>query len=71
LVFVRQHGGESVFVALNFSSSAATFDVGQQGPLGRILLSSGEGRDGEPVGGRLELHGNEGLVIAPETNWRG
>ncbi len=71
LVFVRQHTRESVLVALNFSSSAATVDVGQKGPLGRILLSSGGSRDGEPVGGRLELHGNEGLVIAPETNWRG
>jgi len=51
--------------------SAATVDVDQKGPFGRILLSSGGSRDGEPVGGRLELHGNEGLVIAPETNWRG
>ena len=71
LVFVRQHTRESVLVALNFGSSAATVDVGQKGPLGRILLSSRGSRDGEPVGGRLELQGNEGLVIAPETNWRG
>jgi alpha-glucosidase len=71
LVFVRQHTRESVLVALNFGSSAATVNVGQKGRLGRILLSSGGSRDGEPVGGRLELHGNEGLVIAPETNWRG
>jgi alpha-glucosidase len=71
LVFVRQHRRELILVALNFGSGAAVVDVGQNGPLGRILLSSGGSRDGEPVGGRLELQGNEGLVIAPETDWRG
>ncbi|MBV8805247.1 MAG: DUF3459 domain-containing protein, partial [Sinobacteraceae bacterium] len=71
LVFVRQEGRDKVLVALNFGSSGATVDVGQKGPLGRILLSSGGNRDGEPVGSRFELHGNEGLVIAPEMNWRG
>ena len=65
LVFVRQHTRESVLVALNFGPSAVTVDVGQKGPLGRILLSSGGSRDGEPVGGRLELHANEGLVTSP------
>jgi hypothetical protein len=71
LVFVRQHRDELILIALNFGSSAATVDVGRSGPLGRILLSSGGSRDSEPVGSRLELQGNEGLVIAPETDWRG
>jgi alpha-glucosidase len=71
LVFVRQLGDESVLVALNFGSGAATVDVAGKGPLGRILLSSGGGRKGEPVGSVLELHGSEGLVIAPEANWEG
>jgi alpha-glucosidase len=71
LVFLRQHTRESVLVALNFGPGKATVEVGQKVPLGRILLSSGGNREGEPVGGRLELHGNEGLVIAPEADWRG
>ena len=71
LVFVRQLGDESVLVALNFGSGVATVDIGQKGPLGRILLSSGGGREGEQVAGSLALHGDEGLVIAPETNWGG
>jgi alpha-glucosidase len=71
LVFVRQHARESVLVALNFGPGAATVEVGQKGPLGRILLSSGGSREGELAGDRLELQGNEGLVIAPEADWRG
>ena len=71
LVFVRQLGEESVLVALNFGSGAATVNVGRKAGLVGSCCRPVAAGEGEPVGGSLQLNGNEGWVIAPETDWEG
>ena len=67
LLFVRQHARERVLVALNLSADAAVVDFGSEQCCGRVLLSALGDREGEPVADRIELGGNEGLLIAAES----
>ena len=64
-MFVRELDQEWVVVALNFGSSATTVDFHER-LRGRVVLSSRGNRDGELMVGRIELAGNEGLVVAPD-----
>ena len=67
LLFIRQHERERILVALNLGSEAAAVDFGAERCHGRVLLSTLGDREGEPVAGRIDLRGNEGLVIATES----
>ena len=67
LLFVRQHARERVLVALNLGADAAVVDFGSEQCRGRVLLSALGDREGEPVADRIELGGNEGLLIAAES----
>ena len=70
LLFVRQRARERVLVALNFGADAAVVDFGSEQCRGRVLLSALGDREGEPVADRIELGGNEGLLIAVESSGR-
>jgi alpha-glucosidase len=62
LAYRRQEGNERFIVALNLGSEVLAFDV--PGALhGKIVLSTHLDREGEAVEGRLELRGDEGVVI--------
>ncbi|HEX8243962.1 MAG TPA: alpha-amylase family glycosyl hydrolase, partial [Longimicrobium sp.] len=60
LAYVREHAGARFLVALNLGSSPASlpFDGG-----GEVVLSTDAGRTAMPVRGRVELGGDEGVVI--------
>jgi alpha-glucosidase len=60
IVFERYSGDQRIRVALNLSHTAR--DIEWSGPGARILLSTHLDRDGD-VGTRLELRGDEGLVV--------
>lgn len=59
--FGRVHGGRRLLVCLNLGDERESLDVGVRGA---VLVSTFRDRDGVRVDGRLELRGNEGLVIA-------
>ena len=69
LVYVRQHESERALVALNLGRDATVVKFPEGQLRGRIVVSSGADRDGEPVEGDLLLDGDEGLVVslAPEV----
>ena len=58
---MREQGGERFFVALNFG--AATAIVAVPAGQGTVALSLLGDRGGERVRGRLDLAGNDGLLI--------
>jgi len=53
--------GEGIVVALNLADAEAALDV----PAGAVAIGTDRDRDGERVGGRLELSPWEGAVVAP------
>jgi alpha-glucosidase len=59
LVYRREFEGSSVTVALNLGATPASVAVG-----GEILLSTLLDRHGEKAEGRLDLRGNEGVIVA-------
>ncbi len=59
----RAHAGRRVLVCLNFGSTPEALDLGEGRAGGRVILSTHPGRDGARVDGRVELRGNEALVI--------
>jgi len=61
LAYMREQDGERFFVALNFG--AATAIVAMPAGQGTIALSLLGDRGGESVRGRLNLAGNDGLLI--------
>jgi alpha-glucosidase len=62
MAYRRRHGGREFLVALNLSPEPATFPTGIE--RGSVLLSTHLDREGEPVGARLNLRGDEGLIVA-------
>jgi alpha-glucosidase len=65
LAYRRQEGNDRFLVALNLGSEAILFDG--PGPLGgKIVLSTHIDREGDAVEGRLELRGDEGVIIRTE-----
>ena len=63
ILYVREHRGQRVLVALNLGASATSIRFPE--PLtGRVLASTRWDRDGEAVSGGIELRANDGLVIA-------
>jgi alpha-glucosidase len=64
LVYERRHGRERILAVLNFSHQPRDFLLPAGKTQGRILLSSCLDRVGDTSGTRLELRGDEGLIIA-------
>ena len=62
LLFVREHAGDRVLVALNFGAEPATANLEAEGLRGRLLLSHLD-REGDELRGALRLGPNEGMVI--------
>jgi len=63
LAFLREHGRERIFVALNFGDESATAAL-PPGEQGTVLVSAMAGRDGETVRGSVGMGGHDGLVLA-------
>jgi alpha-glucosidase len=66
LLFWRERGDDRLLVALNLGDQPIAGEVA--GLRGRVLVSSGLDRDGEPIDGRFDLRANEGLVIEASAN---
>ncbi len=62
LAYERLHGADQILVALNFCHDTRSFSP-PNGLSGAIALSTHGGRSGERVHAKLELRGNEGVVI--------
>ncbi|HXG39879.1 MAG TPA: alpha-amylase family glycosyl hydrolase [Candidatus Limnocylindrales bacterium] len=67
LVYLRTFGERRLAVALNLTGEAAAVELPDLGGSRRILLSTGLDRDGEPVGRRVVLRPDEGLLIGSTT----
>jgi len=63
LAFERRHGDERFVIALNLGSDLIETSIPEASG-GQIVLSSKGGRDGEIVGARLMLAGDDGVVIS-------
>src|SRR5207249_6884334 len=61
ILFARELGEECIVVALNLGTGR--FELSSGGMRGRVLVSTGCEREGEPVDGGFRLHPDEGLVI--------
>jgi alpha-glucosidase len=62
-IYVRQAGDERVLIALNFGSETISAALPQEVAAGRVLVSSFGDRELERLSGRIELRGDEGLVV--------
>ncbi|HZQ12547.1 MAG TPA: alpha-amylase family glycosyl hydrolase [Pseudolabrys sp.] len=61
LAYLREHGDERFFVALNLGASPAT--VGMPDGRGTVMMSARSRREGETAQGLLKLAGDDGLLI--------
>ena len=64
LCYLHVYRGQHIGVALNLGSEPLRFKLPSGG--GQLLLSTNLDREAEPVKTRLELQGNEGLVVELE-----
>jgi len=63
LAFLREGEGGNFLVVLNFGAAPASFAL-PENMRGTVAVSAQPGRDGERVAGRVDLRGNDGLLIA-------
>jgi alpha-glucosidase len=63
LAFVREAGDEKILIALNMGSQTARLDLPAGHGEGRLLLSSFLDRPDEPMRGKVELRGDEGMIV--------
>jgi alpha-glucosidase len=63
LVYIREAGSARILVALNFGQEAISTSLPRDAVSGKVLVSSFGDRDLEQVTERIELRGDEGLVI--------
>jgi len=63
LAYLREGEGGGFLVVLNFGAAAVAFAL-PQNRRGAVAVSAQPGRDGEQVEGRVDLRGNDGLLIA-------
>lgn len=64
LLYRRLSGDKSVVVALNLGAEPVSASLASLGSGSEILLSTFLDREHESVEGRLDLRGNEGLIVA-------
>ena len=63
LLFVREHGGEKLLIALNMGQKSTSVSFASGSLRGHILLSSFCDRDTESIDGNVDLRSNEGAII--------
>jgi alpha-glucosidase len=63
LLFVREHGGEKLLIALNMGLQSMSVGFANGLLRGEILLSSFCDRDTELIDGNVNLRSNEGTII--------
>jgi alpha-glucosidase len=63
LAFVREARDEKILIALNMGGQTAGVDLPTGHGEGRLLLSSFLDRPDEPVRGKVELRGDEGMIV--------
>jgi alpha-glucosidase len=68
LLYRRGSGRESIVVALNLGAEPVSLASDMSGFDGKILLSTLLDRQGEQLRGKLDLRGNEGVIIGPSPN---
>ena len=59
--FARELGEDRIVVVLNLGT--ARFELSSPGMRGRVLVSTGSDREGEPVEGDFSLRADEGFLI--------
>ena len=63
LLYRRKSDGQAVTVALNLGAEPVSVTSSSIGFGSKILLSTFLDRESEPIGGALDLRGNEGVII--------
>ena len=59
--YLRRAGGRQLLIALNLAGQPTSFDAGER--RGRVLISTRAEREGAQVDGRIELAGDEAVVV--------
>lgn len=62
MAYIRQEGGRLLLIVLNMGSEPIVYNLTSD-KRGRVVLSTHLDRDGEQVGGEVELRGDEGLIL--------
>jgi uncharacterized protein DUF3459 len=63
LIFTRELGREQLLIALNFGDEPTAASLASGELAGRLLVSSGGDREGEPARGSVKLRAHEGAVM--------
>ena len=63
LAYRRESGGRSFLVVLNLSHEPGFLEPERQSPRGRVVVATRREREGHRVAERVELSGDEGVVI--------
>src|SRR5205823_891964 len=63
LAYLRSHEGDRLLIALNFSERPFTLDLSDYGDAAELLLSTKCDSKRHPSLQRLELAGNEGVIL--------
>ncbi len=63
LAYERRHGGRRLLIALNLGGEPHELVFPKGSADGRILLSTYLDREGEPVGGEIDLRADEGVIV--------
>ena len=63
LLFIRELRDARVLIALNMGAQRIVVTLAEEGFSGRVLLSSFGDREKEELAGRIQLRGNEGLIV--------
>jgi alpha-glucosidase len=64
LAYLREGDERRFLMVLNLGSRSASFEMPDGAEKGVVAIATDRGRDGEEVGGTVELRGNEGVVVA-------
>jgi alpha-glucosidase len=68
LLYRREHADDQVTVALNLGREPTAVLLDTMPPDARVLLSSNADRDGERIARKIDLRGNEGLIIGATSS---
>jgi alpha-glucosidase len=63
IAYLRKTSEQRILVILNLSGDSYSFDFTDYALHARLLLSTHAGSEGESVGGVVDLHGNEGVIL--------